>query len=454
MQKYLLLFAIVLFTVSCASKRYAKKAEEFEKAGLYQDAAEYYYKSVSKNDKNVEAKLGLRRNGQKVLEEKLSEFHTAHKNSNHKEAVHAYLDAEGYHDRMNGVGVELPIPQKYHSYYQESERIYLQKRYAAGVDELERENYDKASHIFDEIRTIDASYKDVDEKFTVARYQPLYEQGSDQLDNGLYRSAYHTFGQVVNGAGRYRQVLSLREEALEKATMHILVPGFYSLNYRSRNDEAAFTHKLKGTLNKLDNPFIRLMDASSLADDIFRRGRDIDHEAASLAGVDAVLKGKIIRVRSQEGDLERSTKKGYIKREVKTKNDQGETVKDYKYYKTEYTEYRQQNRASLEVSFQLISTEAGEILVTDQFRLTEANEVHYAQHKGDADRLVPGYWVDRNSDNARDVIRDKNSDVRALKTLLEADKEVKTVSALKAALYDQAADRIVKKIDAYNPEKP
>ena len=66
MQKYFLLILIVLFASSCASKRYAKKASEFEKAGLYEDAADFYYKSVQKNDKNVEAKLGLRKNGQKV----------------------------------------------------------------------------------------------------------------------------------------------------------------------------------------------------------------------------------------------------------------------------------------------------------------------------------------------------------------------------------------------------
>jgi tetratricopeptide (TPR) repeat protein len=453
MQKYLLVFVILLLTVSCASKRFAKKAEEFEKAGLYQDAAEYYYKSVSKNDKNVEAKLGLRRNGQKVLEEKLSDFNTAHKNSNHKEAVHAFLEAEQYHNKMNGVGVDLPIAQKYTSYYEESERIYLQQRYGEGVTELDRDNYDKARQIFAEIRSIDPSYKDVDEKFTVARYQPLYEKGTDQLDNGLFRSAYYTFDQVVEGAGNYRQALSLREDALEKATMHILVPGFYSLNYRNRNDEAAFTHKLKGALNKIDNPFIRLMDASSLAADIFQRGsREIDHEAASLAGVDAVLKGKIIRVTSQEGDLDRSTRKGYMKKEVEKKNDEGETVKDYEYYKTEYIECRQQNRASLEVSFQLISTANGEIIVTDQFRLTESDEVHYAIYRGDDDRLVPGYWADRRNDSPRDEVRDKKSDVRALRSLLDAEKEVKTVDALKSALSDQAVDQIVKKIDQYNPE--
>jgi len=453
MQRILLFASIVLIALSCASKRYARKAEEFEDAGLYQDAAEYYYKSVSKNEKNVEAKLGLRKNGQKVLEEQLSAFNTAHKNSNHKAAVHAFLEAERYYDKVKGVGVELSIPRKYENYYEESQKIYLEKRYAEGVNELERENYDKAREIFDEIQSIEASYKDVEEKLTVATYQPLYEKGTGQLENGLYRSAYHSFGQVMEGAGNYKHSLSLRKEALDKGTIGILVSGFRSLNYRSRSDEAALTNKLKGALNKLDNPFIKLIDASHVADDIFQRGsRDVDHQAASLAGVEAVLKGEILGVSSHEGDLEQTERKGYVKKEVERENDQGETVKDYEYYKTEYLEYRKKNHAALEVSYQLISTGSGEIIVTGQFRLSETDAVHYAEFKGDDDQLVPGYWSDRNRGSRRDEVRDNKEDVEALRKLLEADREAKTPSRLKSVLYDRAVGRIVKKVDQYNPE--
>ena len=456
MQRFLLFLSIALIAFSCASKRYAKKAEEFENAGLYQDAAEYYYKSVSKNEKNVDAKLGLRENGQKVLEQKLTDFNTAHKNSNHQEAVHAFLDAERYYDKVKAVGVELSIPQRYENYYQESEKIYLEKRYAEGVNELERENYGKAREIFDEIRNIDPSYKDVQEQFTVARYQPVYEKGLDQLDNGLFRSAYHSFGQVIEGAGNYKQSISLRKEALDKATIDILVPGFHAVHYsrRRRNDEASLTNRLKGALNKMDNPFIQLIDASAIASDIFERdSREIDHRAASLAGVDAVLKGRILRLSSDEGDLKTSEKKGYVKREVERENDQGETVKDYEYYKTEYREYRKKNRATLEISYQLISTSSGEIIVTDQFRLSGEDEVHYAEYKGDDDQLVPGHWTDRNRDHRGDEVRDNNEDVRALRELLDAEKELKTPSELKSALYEQAVGRIVEKVDQYNPEK-
>lgn len=456
MQRLLLFLSIVLLMVSCASKRYARKAEEFEKAGLYQDAAEFYYKSASKNEKNVDAKLGLRKNGQKVLEEKLAAFQSAHKNSNHEEAVHAFQEARDYYDKVKGVGVELSIPQRYENYYQESKKIYLEKRYAEGVNELERENYDKSLRIFREIRSIDGSYKDVEEKFTVARYQPLYEKGNDQLENGLYRSAYRTFGRVVEGAGNYKQALSLQKEALNKATVDILIPGFRAMHYRLRrkNDEAALNNKLKGSLNKLDNPFIKLIDESHVGEDIYRRGsREIDHQAASLAGVDAVFMGKILRLSSGEGDLEKSDKRGYVKEEVKKENDQGETVTDYEYYKTNYQEYKKENYATVEISYQLISTDKGEILVTDQFRIRETDKVHYAEFKGDDDQLVPGYWVYSKRDHRRDEVKDNNQDVRELQKLLDAERELKSPSELKSHLYDQAVERIVEKIDQYNPEK-
>ena len=448
-----MLFTVALFVFSCASKRYARKAEEFEQAGLYEDAAEYYYKSVSRNDKNVEAKLGLRENGQKVLEKKLSVFNTAHKNSNHKKAVYTFREAERYYDKVNGVGVELSFPQKYNGYYDESEKIYLEKRYAAGVNELERDNYDKAYDILDEIRTIDPSYKDVNEKFRVARYEPLYEKGNDQLDNGLFRSAYHTFDQIAEGAGSYKQVLDLRSEALDKATVTILVPGFYSLHFSNKNDAATLSGKLKGALSKLDNPFIQVKDASGLVTDIFRGGtREINNEAAALAGVDAVFKGRMVRLNGDEGDTEESTRKGYLKKEVTSENEQGETVKEYEYYKTEYREYRKKNSASLEIAYELISTDDGQIMVTDQFRIRETDEVHYADYEGDKDNLVPGYWVDRDKENPRDVVKDDKANVRELKELLEADKEPESVSGLKSALYDQAVKRMVAKIDQYNPE--
>ncbi len=67
-----LLLAIVLS--GCASKRFVKKGLEMENAGLYSDAANMYYNSLLKNINNVDAKLGLQRTGQLVLDDYIDEF--------------------------------------------------------------------------------------------------------------------------------------------------------------------------------------------------------------------------------------------------------------------------------------------------------------------------------------------------------------------------------------------
>jgi hypothetical protein len=165
-----------------------------------------------------------------------------------------------------------------------------------------------------------------------------------------------------------------------------------------------------------------------------------------------VLKGRIVRLNGNEGDTESSTEKGYLRKEVTRENEQGEPMKEYEYYKTEYHEYRKKNSASLEISYQLISTDNGEVMVTDHFRISESDEVHYAEYKGDEEQLVPGYWVDRDKENPRDVIRDDEEHVRELRQLLDADEEPETVSELKSVLYEQAVSQMVEKIGQYNPE--
>ena len=57
MKKILLFLTLILLIAGCASKRNVKKAAKFEEAGLYQDAAEYYYVAVKKKASNVPKKF-------------------------------------------------------------------------------------------------------------------------------------------------------------------------------------------------------------------------------------------------------------------------------------------------------------------------------------------------------------------------------------------------------------
>lgn len=127
MKKILFILSVILLVAGCASKRYTKKAVKFEEAGLYEDAAEYYYQAVKKKDSNVDAKLGLRKTGQLTLDRKLSDFTFTYKQADYKKAVYNFLEAEKYYNKVKAVNVDLDFPDYHREYYEEAKGDYLNK---------------------------------------------------------------------------------------------------------------------------------------------------------------------------------------------------------------------------------------------------------------------------------------------------------------------------------------
>ncbi len=446
-----LLITTALIAGACASTRYVKKAEKFEEAGLYEDAAYYYYLAVQEKNSNVDAKLGLLKNGQIKLNNRLKHVKEAYRDADYREVVYQYRDARSYYDKLALVGVNLDFPEIYETYYDEAKSDFLNKLYAEGVDKLNREEFAAALKIFEKIRGVDADFKDVQDKYIVARYEPLYRDAITYIENGLYRKAYYTFEEIISGAGSYRQVLSLKNEAREKATITILINDFSASQKTFDQQAAVIETRVKSRLLALNNPFIKLINASSVGTNIYKNGK-IDMQAANMAGIKAVLNGKVIDLKKRQGKLKKQVQKAYLKELKKVTNSEGATVTQVHYKKTQYTRYTAENTAVIQVEFSLVSTENSEILVNDFLKLTNYDKVDYATYDGDKNKLVPGTWKNKMYDSDKDVVKDNYGDVNALRKLLKADRRLKPVSMLLDELLDESATRIVKKIDYYNPE--
>lgn len=452
MKKVLLLLSVILLIAGCASKRYTKKAAKFEEAGLYEDAAEYYYEAVKRKDSNVDAKLGLKKNGQLALDNKLSEFTQAYKQADYKKAVYNYLEAEKYYTKVKSVNVDLDFPEYHKEYYEEAKGDYLNKKYADGVDKLNREDFAAALTVFTEIKNIDANYKDVKELYITSKYEPIYRDANQYLETGLYRKAYYTFDNIIKGAGTYKQSVALKDEAQEKGTISVLINdlSFTSYNYNSVANN--ITKNLKGELSKLNNPFLKIIDPATLNVNIYENGQ-INMQAANLAGINAILSGTVMSVKSENGRLNKELKKGYLKEVTKTKNKEGEEIKKVSYHKTTYYEFRQESNATISVEYKMISTQDNSVMISDVFKKTKRDHIHYATYKGDNKKLIPGYWKYKNRDSNEDVQKDNKSDINKLHDLLKADKNIKSAEALLNELIDKVSKDITNDINKYNPEK-
>jgi len=452
MKKIVLILSVILLITSCASKRYVKKAVKFEEAGLYEDAAEYYYQAVLKKDSNVDGKLGLRKTGQMTLDRKLADFTQAYKQADYKKAVYNFLEAEKYYNKVTAVRVELDFPEYHKEYYEEAKGDYLNKKYADGVDKLNREDFAEALIVFDEIKKIDAEYKDVKELFVTAKYEPMYRDAAQYLETGLYRTAYYTYQSIINGAGNYKQSVALKDEAQEKGTITILVSDLSYSGYKMRETAGSVTSNLKAQLSRLDNPFIRIIDPSSLDVNIYEYGQ-MNMQAANLAGIKAVLTGAVTDVKAINGRLQKSEKRGYLKTVIKSKDKEGKEISTVKYTKTSYFEYKQKNRAELDLNYKLVSTEDNSVMLSDALNLSNSDNIHYAVYGGDKNKLIPGYWKYKSKKSSEDVQKDNKTDIRKLQNLLKADKSIKSSSALLNELIGKSVNGITNKVDKYNPEK-
>jgi len=452
MKKTLLLLSAILVIAGCASKRYTKKAVKFEEAGLYEDAAEYYYQAVKKKDSNVEAKLGLQKTGQITLDRKLDDFMRSYKQNDYKTAVYNYLESEKYYKKVKEVNVNLDFPEHYKEYYEEAKGDYLNKKYADGIDKLNREDFDAALTVFEEIKNIDANYKDVKNLYITAKYEPMYRDANHYLENEMYRKAYYTFENIIKGAGSYKQSVALKNEAQQKGTITILISDISYSSYKFREISNKITSEVKSELSQLNNPFIKIIDPSSIDVNLYKNG-ELNMQAANLAGIKAVLTGVIHSAKTINGGTKKEEKKGYIKEVRKTKNSEGEEIETIRYHKTTYYEYHQNNKAELFMSYKLVSTENNSVLVSDVFNKTNADYMHYAEYKGDQSKLIPGYWKYKNRTTKEDVQDDNKNDINKLHNLLKASKKIKPAQDLLNELINQSAKNVTKTIDKYNPEQ-
>ena len=267
--KHLIWLMCILLLAGCASKKYTKRASKFEEPGLYKDASEYYYEAEKRKPSNVEAKLGLRKNGQITLDQKLENFMEYYRQPNYKQAVYTYLSAEKYYNKIKGVGVELTFGEEYKSYYQDAKEEHLSSEYAYGVDLLNQENFQLAHSVFSSIMKIDANYKDVKEKYSIAKYEPKYREAIELLERGHFRQAYYTFDYIIKNTNDYKQATAYKEEALEKATITVLIVDFAYTNRANKTGAKAITSLVKEKIIDRENPFLKVVEPLSVKTSIY-----------------------------------------------------------------------------------------------------------------------------------------------------------------------------------------
>lgn len=450
MNRLLIVLVMASFLLGCAATRYAKRAAEFEAAGLYKDASEFYYKSVLKNQNKVETKLGLQRTGQFVLNEQLSTFSRYYKNNENQDAVYSYLEAQAFYDKLQSVNVTLNFSDQYHVQYKEMKDSYVSGRYVEGSEKLNREEFEAAAEIFGEIITIQDDYKNVKELHAEAVYEPIYRSAIRTMELSKYRAAYWLFNGILTEVESYKNTLELKNEAQKLANINIIVPDI-----RDRYKERKVTvQQVVNVINNLNNPFITVMDRSTVDDkQLYNSNGEFNLVALNLLGFDAVMQVEVISAIGIEGKVKVEDRPAYLKEVIKYTDEAGEAQTRNVYHKISYQTYSKTNQATVKMAYTFTDTRTGAILLSDSFVERREETTEFGRYKGELKNVVPGYWVLNNRKSPEDKIKDNNSAIRNLHQFLKASDKITYTDVLVQNAINGGLGRLAKAIDQYDPER-
>lgn len=441
---YFLLILLILLLDGCVSKRLTKKAIELDQAGMFIESSELYLQALKSNKNNIDARAGLSRTGQLVLNQKLEQFKNHYNSNNTREAVYAYKEAESYKNRTSGVGVELYFPPEYIQYYSEVEDRYLSDKYNEGMKALDVDDFNGATTIFSEVVKLNSGYKDSKTQLRTAIYEPKYREAVASLNAKRPRTAYLVFDGIEKATGIYKESKTLKQTALERATIYITLSGFTQSRWTLNRFDSELTNKIQGAITEIKLPFYKVV---SNTNQIYQTVDSLNTPTF------AVLKGQIINYLPRSETQKDDKKKCYRATQITVYDTTTRAnVKKTIYQKSYYTEVKSSTTITSSINYTLYNSKTNQLMISDAISEQVSSTVENNYYSGDITQLVPGYWESISKDSNTDRISNATQEINDFRQSFKNSLLPTSESDLRNEIAGKIAQRVATKIAQYNPE--
>jgi len=454
----LFLGMLTLVVSACSgTKAYYKKALKLEEAGMLDEAVSMYLISLQKKSSNVDAQIQLKQTGTRVMDELWADFYIAYTAEEHKKAVYSYKEANALNDRINRY-VKIDRPAYYEDYFEEAKEAYMDELYVDAQELLAAEKFQSANALFNEISALDPTYKDVHDMRMTSKAEPIFRQAEEAMFNNDFRDAYYLYSDVVQVSSSYKDAKSKMAEAIDKASFTIAI-----MPLEGSETSAELTNKFYSLITEellsLNSPFIKVIDRS-LTDQILAEQKlalsglvdeNTAAKAGKLIGSKAVLSGSLINMKTEQSAPKATVQQGYEAYRIKKFNKTtGKSYYETKYRKTNFTEVVGSIKVEGTFQFKLVSSETGEILVSDVVMKENRDELNFATFKGNASDLYPGYYKFKNIPSPADKVFVDPARKRALEQKLSNERrKLRSEESMKLQLMEYISSNIAAKINVY-----
>ncbi|MEO1253923.1 MAG: CsgG/HfaB family protein [Bacteroidota bacterium] len=341
---------ILIATSLSAQKKLYKQAVALESAEQYEMAIEKYKEVLYKNASHLEAKDGLKRSAQKIIDQKLSDYFIARNSDELGEAVKLFDEVIHTRKELEYFKVSIDIPSYYY------------KDYEADKNKLEEGAQTEKSLVKEEAK------------------QEKYEQAVQLFDQSDWVGAWKIFDKLKG----YEDSNDYLQKIEAKAKRISIVA--HAKNQFSK--EETLRNSLLSELFKLKNPLIKVINRDNLDQLIEEQKLGlsglIDEKSAAdlgrILGVENMLITRVLNYNMVEGTRTSQNKTAYTA-------SINENIKDY--YPVTYQEYFQQSELEVSFQYQLIDVSTAEILMSKIIYEKAEDQLNYAVYQGDPNSLYP-----------------------------------------------------------------
>lgn len=211
-----LILLTILMLPGCAAKRMARQAAEYERAGMFKEAAELYFNASQRKPREVEYKTGLRRSGQMHIDQVSTGIVGAYGRGEYRKAVYDYLEMQQFVSRVQTAGVQIQINQMARQSFEGARERYLDQQYTEGQRLIQEQSFDQARAIFTEIQNIQPGFRDTQTYLNTATLEPMYQSGNRHFRDRRYMEAYREWERVARRDPNYKDVQELMQQALQE----------------------------------------------------------------------------------------------------------------------------------------------------------------------------------------------------------------------------------------------
>ena len=446
MRKSFSLVIIVLIFTGCVSVRMAKKAAGYEQAGMYEQAVDFFIQSLQrKSENNDRATMGLMRASLQLKDELAKRIDDAYVTYHDDAIVELYAQLKGLQTSANRFGVPVDIPARTEIQYDEARKRYQFNNYLEAQKLLDQERFNEAVVHLERIYRIDPGYERTRELYDFARCEPLYRTALQLMSQGRHRSAWNQLERVMAIDRTYKDAVGLQREAQLAGMMTIALKTYPEEVRRYPGLYRLIDGELKARFYKLNHPFIQLVSEEQVQRMMEEQRRSLTENRAvdpfAMIPVRVQYAGSVIQYKPENGPVRQTERKAWLK-EV-------DRERKVSYKKVSYFEVEQSGTVYMAYSYEFVSVENARVLVAGKVNSTYRDAVRFAAGSYNPDDLLPGDW----GAGVKDTIYTDSQRRSELRTLFSARRELKRATDYEAAFSEQVAADVIRKINAYDPER-